>query len=290
MTQSMIIICIIIILLWYYYISTEKGDKYVSTMMEHSTLLQENIKLKQENKKLRVKLKYLENYKNDISKTFKILDNELGMINEHLQHNRMIPPNTPPPNIPPPNIPPPDISPPNIPPPDISPPDISPLNIPPPNIPPPNIPLPNVSPHTFRTALTPEILRSLIGTSYPPTSSDSVFNTIFNRFLTGDLNLSSLSSQNIPSSNEDISQDSQQNTRCESEINYETNHEARERGQERNETNHEINNETSVQSNQEILDEEPSIRFSVNYLPLNSHYRQFMIRHELPQTDREMSN
>jgi hypothetical protein len=38
-----------------------------------------------DNQKLRVKMKELQSYKNDVSKTFKILDTELNMINEHLK-------------------------------------------------------------------------------------------------------------------------------------------------------------------------------------------------------------
>lgn len=70
MTQQIVVICILSILLWYYYMkSTECSD--LTTQV----------------KKLKTKVKYLESYKNDVSKTFKILNNELVLINEHIQTN-----------------------------------------------------------------------------------------------------------------------------------------------------------------------------------------------------------
>jgi hypothetical protein len=50
-----------------------------------------------ENHKLKTRLKDLQSYKNDVSKTFKILDNELLLINDRLQ-NRESNLNTPQPN------------------------------------------------------------------------------------------------------------------------------------------------------------------------------------------------
>ena len=63
-------------------------------MMKHSDLSNENKLLKQENKKLKTKIKYLENYKADVSKTFKILDNELVLINDRIKNGSipLIPP------------------------------------------------------------------------------------------------------------------------------------------------------------------------------------------------------
>ena len=76
-----IIILIIIALLWYHF--TEP----------RSRLINENTCLKNQCKILKTRVKYLEKYKNDVSKTFKILDNELVMINDHIKRQQE--PNTP---------------------------------------------------------------------------------------------------------------------------------------------------------------------------------------------------
>ena len=84
-----IIIFVISIFLWYYYTQyKEKDNKYIPMMIRQSELLEENEVLKEENTKLKSKIKYLELYKNDVSKTFKILDNELEVINEHLKNKQ----------------------------------------------------------------------------------------------------------------------------------------------------------------------------------------------------------
>lgn len=87
MTQHIILISIISILLYYFITST--NDHNI-----HSTLYNENILLRRETKKLKTKIKYLERYKNDVSKTFKILDNELCLINnninEHIKNNNIV--------------------------------------------------------------------------------------------------------------------------------------------------------------------------------------------------------
>lgn len=78
MTQHIIIICILSILLWYYYTkcNEQAGFEFVKFA-----------KLINENKKLKTKVKYLEKYKTDVSKTFQILDNELVNINDHIKKN-----------------------------------------------------------------------------------------------------------------------------------------------------------------------------------------------------------
>ena len=210
MAQHIIIICIISILLWYYYIkSKEQDDKYIPVMVRHSELMQENSVLKQENKKLKMKLKYLENYKQDVSKTFKILDNELGLINEHIKKKSdEIPTQEE---------------------------EEQPQQVP---------------QTTFETSLNPSILNSLIRESQEP----DTINSIFNRFLTGDVNfMNSLSSQEVPDEREAQIQ------------------------------------EVSLNPTEQTPNEErrlpAEVHFSVNYLPLNSSYRQFLIRRPPSQTE-----
>lgn len=212
MAQHIIIICIISILLWYYYIkSKEQDDKYIPVMVRHSELMQENSVLKQENKKLRMKLKYLENYKQDVSKTFKILDNELGLINEHIKKKSD--------EIPTQEEQPPQMSQPQT---------------------------------TFETSLNPNILNSLIRESQEP----DTINSIFNRFLTGDVNfMNSLSSQEVSDEREPQNQEPSLN-----------------------QTEPESDGERRLPAD---------VHFSVNYLPLNSSYRQFLIRR--PQSQTELS-
>jgi hypothetical protein len=88
MTEHIIIISVFIIsiLLWFYYIkSKDQDDKYVPVMIRQSEIIHENNLLKQESKKLKTRIKYLQKYKDDVSKTFRILDNELVLINEHIK-------------------------------------------------------------------------------------------------------------------------------------------------------------------------------------------------------------
>jgi hypothetical protein len=54
---------------------------------EYSRLHKSYDELHIENKKMKSRVKDLQSYKNDVSKTFKILDNELLLINDHLKRN-----------------------------------------------------------------------------------------------------------------------------------------------------------------------------------------------------------
>ena len=91
MDGSIIIISILIILLWFYiYIYNEHESKYLPVMVKQKHVISQ---LKDENSKMKSKLKYLQNYKNDVSKTFQILDNELVMINDKIkQQNESLTP------------------------------------------------------------------------------------------------------------------------------------------------------------------------------------------------------
>lgn len=217
MTQHLIVICVVTILLWYYYIkSKEQDDKYLPVMIRQSELMHENTKLKQENKKLKMRIKYLDNYRNDVSKTFKILDNELGLINEHIKQRGNVQ-NTEPPHL-------------------------------------------NES-NAFRTSVTPTVLNSLLRTSQEPVSSDGLFNNIFNRFLTGDMNFTQVPLQSQEQENEQDSSPQEQPLP---------------------QPQSEQNNEQETQEHPSQL--QSSVSFSVNYLPLNSSYRQYLIRRETPET------
>ena len=232
MAQHIIIICIVSILLWYYYIkSKEQDDKYIPVMVRHSELMQENSVLKQENKKLRMKLKYLENYKQDVSKTFKILDSELGLINEHIlkKKNQEVQDQQE---------------------------EVS-----------------QTHSNNFQNPLNPTVLNSLIRESQEP--SDSL-NNIFNRFLTGDVNFMNTFSSH-PSRNEEIPSREQSNDSHDNQ-NYQDTQDIQEpRTQFQNDIEME-DDLGQIPPNTRNLQSE--VHFSVNYLPLNSSYRQFLIRRD----------
>jgi hypothetical protein len=249
MTQHIIIICIITILLWYYYTkSKDNDDKYLPVMVRQSELMHANSRLKQENKKLRMRVKYLENYKNDVSKTFKILDNELGLINDHIKYNR-------------------------------------PTN---------NQSTEQDESNSFQTSVTPTILNSLLRNSQetsslpPPQSlpSDNLFNNIFNRFLTGDMNfanqvpldsfIQSRERPDIPEPETTEPQDSETQGIPEGQESQES-----QESQETQESQERLDSQESqgIPDSQEAHSQ-ASVSFSVNYLPLNSSYRQYLIRRD----------
>ena len=87
MNGSIIIICILSILLWFYFMKySEHEIKYLPVMVKQKQVISQ---LRNENLKLKSKLKYLQTYKNDVSKTFQILDNELVMINDKLKQESL---------------------------------------------------------------------------------------------------------------------------------------------------------------------------------------------------------
>jgi hypothetical protein len=92
MLFNIFVICVLFcFIIWFYYVKHQEADK------QYSTLHGEYMNLCNENQKLKTRLKDLQSYKNDVSKTFKILDNELLLINDRLQ-NRDSNLNTPQPN------------------------------------------------------------------------------------------------------------------------------------------------------------------------------------------------
>lgn len=92
MLFNVFIICVLFcFVIWFYFVKHQESDK------QYSNLHNEYMNLCNENQKLKTRLKDLQSYKNDVSKTFKILDNELLLINDRLQ-NRESNLNTPQPN------------------------------------------------------------------------------------------------------------------------------------------------------------------------------------------------
>lgn len=88
MDGSIIIISILVILLWFYFMKySEQESKFLPVMLKQKQVIS---KLKDENVKMKSELKYLHNYKNDVSKTFQILDNELVMINDKIKQTETI--------------------------------------------------------------------------------------------------------------------------------------------------------------------------------------------------------
>lgn len=84
MTQisNTMMLCLILGLIgWYYFTRLQDSEK------EYNKLHKRFEQVCVENQKAKSRLKDLENYRDDVSKTFRILDNELLLINEHLQKN-----------------------------------------------------------------------------------------------------------------------------------------------------------------------------------------------------------
>jgi len=80
-----LIICILLgLIAWYYFTKLQDSEK------EYSKLYKKYDNICMENEKIKSRINDLQSYKNDVSKTFKILDNELVLINEHL-HKRNTP-------------------------------------------------------------------------------------------------------------------------------------------------------------------------------------------------------
>jgi len=80
---NFLVIGILTVTLWFYY--NESRLKMIE-------LLSKNHILEVENQKLKTKVKYLHNYKTDVSKTFKILDNELKIIKNNIIPTEDVPP------------------------------------------------------------------------------------------------------------------------------------------------------------------------------------------------------
>lgn len=64
---------------WFYY------TKFHQSEYEYVLLHKRYEQLHAENTRLRSRVRDLQSYKDDVSKTFRILDNEIALINEHLR-------------------------------------------------------------------------------------------------------------------------------------------------------------------------------------------------------------
>ena len=84
--QLSIIICVVFgIISWYYF------NKFRESENEYTKLHNKFDQSYTENQKMKSRIKDLQSYKNDVSKTFKILDNELLLINDHLKRQSNLP-------------------------------------------------------------------------------------------------------------------------------------------------------------------------------------------------------
>jgi len=78
--NQLTIFCLILgFISWYYFNKFQESEK------EYNKLYKRFEHVYIENQKVKSRIKDLQSYKNDVSKTFKILDNELVLINDHLK-------------------------------------------------------------------------------------------------------------------------------------------------------------------------------------------------------------
>jgi len=86
--QLWLIICIFIgTFAWYYY------NKFLESEKEYKQLHNDYMECRNENEKNKVKIRELVRYQQDVSRTFKIMDNEIKSINDHITKERQ--PETP---------------------------------------------------------------------------------------------------------------------------------------------------------------------------------------------------
>jgi len=83
MYQNTILLFVIVGFVAFYYF-----NKFNESEKEYIKLHGSVREIYNENQKLKLKVKELQAYKDDVSKTFKILDNELVMINDHIQRRQ----------------------------------------------------------------------------------------------------------------------------------------------------------------------------------------------------------
>ena len=81
MQNTLVLCAIVAFFVWYYH------TKLKEIQSQYYVLHRRFDEVCNENGKLKSRVKDLQAYKNDVSKTFKILDNELVMINEHIKKN-----------------------------------------------------------------------------------------------------------------------------------------------------------------------------------------------------------
>lgn len=151
MEHFILLIVSICVAVWFFY-------KYKESQVKLKSFISKNLSLKLENNSMKSKMKYLETYKDDVSKTFKILDDELLLIKDNLQQQPRQQ-NTTRQNTQ-------------------------------------SVPRQSVIPHHRVSLLTPNLLTSLMTNEIPSQpvqlvqpvqQSQDVFNNIFNRFLTSNI-------------------------------------------------------------------------------------------------------
>ena len=78
-TLNIYVIVVLVCLSWYYHSKHIEKQKYCVILLES------NKRLREENNILKSRIKDLQLYRDDVSKTFNILDNEMLMIKEHIK-------------------------------------------------------------------------------------------------------------------------------------------------------------------------------------------------------------
>lgn len=146
MENFILLIVSICVSVWLFY-------KYKELQIKFKSVVSKNLSLKLDNNSMKTKMKYLETYKDDVSKTFKILDDELLLIKDNLT-SRSQPPSQTQQRL---------------------------------NNQTQNVPRQSVIPHHRVSLLTPTVLNSLMSNETPVQQSQDVFNNIFNRFLTSNI-------------------------------------------------------------------------------------------------------
>ena len=86
MIENTVILCCMVGFIAFYYF-----NKFNQIERTYYILHRQFLESCKENKKMKVKIADLQLYKDDVSKTFKILDNELLMINDHIKKQTTIP-------------------------------------------------------------------------------------------------------------------------------------------------------------------------------------------------------
>jgi len=80
MQNSLVLVAIIAFIAWYYFAKYQESEK------EYNRLQKMYVDICNENARSKSRVEDLQSYKNDVSKTFQILDNELLVINDHIKN------------------------------------------------------------------------------------------------------------------------------------------------------------------------------------------------------------
>jgi hypothetical protein len=80
MQNNLVLCAIIAFVAWYYFAKCQEAEK------EYNQLQRMYVDACNENEKSKSRIEDLQSYKNDVTKTFQILDNELLAINDHIKN------------------------------------------------------------------------------------------------------------------------------------------------------------------------------------------------------------